>query len=170
MSNNTQSRSVLQDWTQKLSFMQQTVLLTAIRGPDGLRKDSPAKPLLRAYRRTILLSAIEGRALDPYEPGGGSFTAPVLHPEGLRGVMKDFIRGCDEYPHHFLMHVIHAAEIVGYKHPELEVCDIWHGFYVALCQDAHMNPETEAQLDYRLGDNRAQWLATQVTPIGEIVQ
>ena len=165
-------RSVVQAWvTQTLSMMQQTVLLTAVRGPDGLRKESPAKPLLRAYRRDILLSATDGRILsDPTEDGGGSFTGPCTHPEGLAGVMRDFIRGTDEYPHHFLMHVIHAVEILGYKHCDLEKRELWNWFYLALCNDAHMEPESEERLDFRLGDSREQWLETQNTPLGAIVQ
>src|ERR1044072_5121696 len=115
--------------------MQRTVLLTAIRGPDGIEKHSPAKPLLRAYRRTILLSAMDGCVLNYYEPGGGSFTGPI--PKDIHEVMADYIRGTDSYPHHFHMHVIHAAEIVGYKHPSEFIRADWFGFYHALCQDAH---------------------------------
>lgn len=152
-------------------MMQQTVLLTAIRGPDGLGKESPAKPLLRAYRRVILLSAMDGKVLsDPCEEGGGSFTGPCRHPEGLKGGMKDYIRGVDEYPHHFHMHVLHASEIVGYKHPEPDVRKNWIGFYGALCVDAHLQPESEWALDQRLGDNLAGWIESQTTPIGSIVQ
>jgi len=32
-------RSVLQDWVHELTFMQQSVLIAAVRGPDGIRKD-----------------------------------------------------------------------------------------------------------------------------------
>lgn len=164
-------RTVLQDWTHHLTFMQQTVLLTAIRGPDGLRKDSPAKPLLRAYRRAILVSSLDGRPLtSPHAPGGGSFMAPLPAGVTLHHAMADFIRGTDEMPHHFYMHVAHAAEIVGYKHPDADVARDWRGFYLAICNDLHMEPESQARLDYRLGDSREQWLATQQTPIGEIVQ
>ena len=163
------ARSVLQDWVAGLSLMQQTVLLTAIRGPDGLRKESPAKPLMRAYRRVILLSAMDGRALDPYEEGGGSFTGPCTHPDGPRGVMVDFIKGVDEYPHHYLLHVIHATEIVGYKHPDWRVREDWGGFYRACCNDMHMAPETEAEMDRRLGDSRQGWLDAQQTDLGAIV-
>lgn len=164
-------RSVLQDWTHSLTFMQQTVLLTAIRGPDGLRKNSPAKPLLRAYRRIILISSLDRCVFtSPHAPGGGSFMAPLPTEVTLREAMANFIRGADEMPHHFYMHVAHAAEIVGYKHPDRDAGDDWFGFYVAICNDLHMEPETEERLDYRLGDSREQWLATQDTPIGEIVQ
>ena len=166
-----QPRSVMQDWTHRLTFMQQTVLLTAVRGPDGLRKNSPAKPLLRAYRRTILLSSLDGIAFnDPHQEGGGSFMAPLPADVSLFDAMGDFIRGADEMPHHFYMHVAHAAEIVGYKHPNRATAAEWFGFYTALCNDLHMEPEPEERLDYRLGDSREQWLASQRTAIGDIIQ
>lgn len=68
----------LQTYVMQLSFMQQSVLLSAIRGMDGLPKLHAAKKLLKWYRRCILLSAFDRRALtDPFEPGGGSFTGPI---------------------------------------------------------------------------------------------
>lgn len=74
--------TVMQDWTQEISMMQQSVLLTAVRGPDGLPKYHPSKYLLRWYRRCILLSAMDGKVLDnPVEPNGGSFTGPSVHHE-----------------------------------------------------------------------------------------
>jgi len=39
--------TVLQPWVEKLPMMQQTVLMTAIRGPDGLPKYGNVKYLLR---------------------------------------------------------------------------------------------------------------------------
>jgi hypothetical protein len=64
--------SVIQDWAEQLSYMQQSVLIAAVRGPDGIEKDHPVKVLCRWLRRSFLISAFERRALiDPYEPGGG---------------------------------------------------------------------------------------------------
>ena len=72
--------SALQPWLTTIPVMQQTVLLSAIRGPDGFRKFHPVKPLLRWYRRCVLMSAFEGLVLDnPYADGGGSFTGPSIH-------------------------------------------------------------------------------------------
>lgn len=70
-------KSALQDWVMLLPIMQQSVLMSAIRGPDGIAKKHKCKPLIRWFRRCILLSAFEGIAIDnPYHPGGGSFTGP----------------------------------------------------------------------------------------------
>lgn len=166
--------SVLQDWVQELPLMQQTVLLTAIRGPDGIPKYHTVKFLLRWLRRCVLLSAMDRKVLaTPYEPGGGSFTGPSFDAEkqkysaavGLRwqdsmdGLVSDYLRALDELPHHFQMHFMHAAEIIGYQHADDEIRQWWKETYYRLVNDLHLNPETREQLEYRLADNREQWLA-----------
>src|SRR5690606_37672840 len=68
---------VTQSWTHELPMMQQTVLLTAVRGPDGSPKYGAVKMLMRWFRRCTLLSAIDGKALTtPWDNNGGSFTGP----------------------------------------------------------------------------------------------
>lgn len=163
------SNSVTQPWVQGISFMQQTVLLTAIRGPDGIGKYHPCKYMLRWYRRCVLLSAMDGRALtDPAERNGGSFTGPSyeaavrpVHKEWYAPMDKiagDYLRSLDELPHHFQMHFLHAVQIVGFKHPDEVIRSWWAQVYLRLVNDLHLHPESEAELDRRLGDNRAQWL------------
>jgi hypothetical protein len=168
--------SVLQEWVTDLPMMQQTVLITAVRGPDGLPKYHATKFVLRWYRRCILLSALDGKVLtDPAEPNGGSFTGPSVdtaHYEGGRypGApstwsedmdvhVTEYLRSLDEVPHHFQLHLMHAIEIVGYKHPDPGIRRWWHHVYVRLVHDMHLWPETEEQLDQRLGDTREGWLA-----------
>ena len=157
-------RSVLQDWVTELTLMQQAVLLTAIRGPDGLHKNHISKVILRWYRRCILITAFErhvfGYSLeDATQPGGGSFTGP-LDPEihgTLEQVVDEYLRSVDEIPHHFQLHLMHAVEILGYTHPIEEVREWWHVFYLRLVRDAHLNPETLEQMTRRLGDDEGQW-------------
>ena len=167
--------SVIQEWVHGLPMMQQTVLLTAVRGPDGLPKYHPTKFVLRWYRRCILLSALDGAVLtDPVDPNGGSFTGPSLDgwrlkreavrvddpwQAGMDDRVTDYLRALDEVPHHFQMHLMHAVEILGYKHPDEHTRDWWHRVYLRLVHDMHLWPETEDQLDQRLGDSREGWLA-----------
>lgn len=159
--------TVLQSWVSGLTMMQQTVLLTAIRGPDGVPKYGPTKMLLRWYRRCILLSAMDRAVLStPYEIGGGSFTGPSFDQiEGdtswqvvLSYIVGDYLRELDAIPHHFQLHFLHAAEIVGYKHPDGAIRSWWRQTYERLVHDMHLWPETEEQMDRRLGDSRDQWL------------
>ena len=192
--------TVLQPWVSNLTLMQQTVLLTAIRGPDGVPKYGPTKMLLRWYRRCTLLSAMDKAVLtDPLSPGGGSFTGPSVPLAALRSKAHEralaredeaaarwwdltieeaiddqldedgwepllheivglYLRELDAIPHHFQLHLLHAAEIVGFKHPDLRIRGWWLQTYERLVHDMHLWPETEEQMDRRLGDSRETWL------------
>ena len=153
---------VLQEWVMKLTLMQQSVLLTSLRAPDGLIKSHPVKTLSRWLRRCILISAFDRRVLnDPYEPGGGSFTGPcktaTVH--DIDHALQLYIDCGDEIPLHFFFHFMQAAEILGYKHPDSKIRDWWLGVYFRLVAFGHLNPETEDQLDLRLSDNEINWKA-----------
>lgn len=149
--------SVLQSWLDSLTFMQQTVLITALRGPDTLAKYHVSKYLLRWYRRCVLLSAFDKCVLtDPHDPRGGSFIGPI-EAKSLDEVASNYLRSVDEIPLHFHLHLIHAAEIVGYKHPDPEIRQWWHKFYLAAVRDMHLHPESEEELDIRLGDDLEKW-------------
>lgn len=167
-------RSVLQDWTNDLSFMMQSVLICAVRGPDGVRKDHPVKVLIRYLRRSFLICAFDGKVRwSPYELGGGSFTgplhlnhatepdanAPTGHLDKFVGV---YLRHVDELPHHFQLHLMHAAEILGYMHPDGDVRGFWRALYQAIVNDAHLQPETKEQMEKRLGDNETNWRAAEL--------
>lgn len=164
-------RSVLQDWTFGMSFMQQTVLLTAVRGPDGLPKYAGVKFLLRWYRRCILISSLDGEVLtNPHDMRGGSFMGPSYDEHNLYAddtsrwyermsvILSAYLKELDSIPHHFQLHLMHAFEIVGYKHPDPVIRAWFHEAYERLVHDMHLWPETEAQLDARLNDTRAGWL------------
>lgn len=161
------SKSALQDWVVGLTVMQQSVLLGAIRGPDGTPKYHSVKYLVRWYRRCVLVSALDGRTLEtPYEFGGGSFTGPSYEATTLAHdwrprmnmLVDNYLQSVDELPHHYQCHFMHAAEILGYKHPRDDVREWWLSLYLRLVHDMHLWPETEAQLDDRLGDDRSGWL------------
>lgn len=171
--------TVTQEWVGDLSFMQQSVLLSAIRGCDGIAKKHKAKAVVKWYRRCVLLSAFDARALtDPFEPGGGSFTGPIADIEAYRAgqaetrlseydwrcsilqkVADDYVDSRDELPSHYQDHFMHAIEIVGYKHPIPEIREYWHELYLRLARAKHLWEETEAQIDARLGDNFEGWEA-----------
>lgn len=162
---------VIQPWVFNLSFMQQTVLLTAVRGPDGLPKYGGVKMLLRWYRRCILMSSLDGRILrTPHEEGGGSFMGPSYNPalgaqdgwtwrDRMDDVAADYLRELDAIPHHFQLHLLHSVEIVGYKHPDAAIRAWFRDLYLRLVHDMHLFPESEEQLDDRLNDTRSGWLA-----------
>jgi len=163
--------SVLQPWVHDLTFMQQSVLLGVVRGPDGTAKYSSVKMLLRWYRRCILISALDRQILtNPYDVRGGSFTGPSLtgkHYTDMEGqwcnpmdeIVDSYLKDIDAVPSHFQTHFMHAVEILGYKHPDPKIMVWWNRVYVRLVHAWHLFPETEEQMDIRLGDNREGWLS-----------
>jgi hypothetical protein len=169
--------SVLQEWVQELPLMQQSVLLSAIRGPDGQPKYNPTKMLIRWYRRCVLISAFDGRVLEtPYDPNGGGFTGPCFdyaacaHAiatnsvqrwyENMSGVTGQFLRHLDALPSHYIKHFREAIQILGYKHPDTHIRHYWHDVYIRMANDLHLLIEPEEMMDKRLSDNRSNWLAT----------
>lgn len=167
-------RSVVQEWVSHLPMMQQSVLFTAIRGPDGIPKYSVVKYLLRWYRRCVLYSAIHGVILtDPIDQRGQSFTGPSLGEKGWSGllgqegdweegmdrIVTEYLRSLDEMPLHFHLHLMHGSEIIGYHHPIPLVSNWWHKCYVRLVHDMHLFPEAQDQMDDRLSDGEEAWRA-----------
>ena len=66
---------------------------------------------------------------------------------------REFLEtGLDRYPSHWLIHFLHAAEIIGYKHPDTAIRSYWYQFYITGVNALHLNPETEDQLNARLSD------------------
>ena len=169
-----QPRSVLQDWVMILPFMQQSVLIAAMRGPDGVEKNHKSKALAKWLRRCIVISAFDNRALDnPFDLGGGSYTGPsidlkpsLFEPDyhvdwetPMDDVAKDYLKSIDSLPHHYHLHFLHAIEIIGYKHSDLRIRAWWNKTYRRFVHDMHLAPETMEQMDTRLDDNEAKWRA-----------
>lgn len=65
-------------------------------------------------------------------------------------VVLEFLWDIDPYPIHFVTHLAHAVEIIGYRHPQLEIRAGWYDFYLSICKAMHVNPEHLSQLDARL--------------------
>lgn len=175
---------VQQEWALKIPFMQQAVLFAAVRAPDGIRKNHPVKALLRWYRRCVLLAAFEQRVIsDPFELGGGSFTGPFERKHALDAGLEDcggpfewnanraqtfdrmrlvYLEHIDELPHHFQLHFMHAAQIVGVHHNDLDIRTWWWDFYLMIVNDAHLHPETAWEMNRRLSDDRDEWKRREV--------
>lgn len=143
MTETNRPRSVLQSWVEQLGLRHQGLILTAIRGCDTAPKEDASKALTRCYRAATL-NAFVG------DPAKARTFIEAVDVEELAARMDAFRRNLDHYPHHYVMHLIHAAEVVGYKHPEPLLAAIWCGFYIALCQGLHVQPESEVDMDARL--------------------
>lgn len=158
--------SVIQPWVQDLAPMQQTVLLSSIRGPDGIQKYSAAEYILRWLRRCILISAFDnGDVNDSCDPLGDRFKNPNYLKEttevsgtivslwivDMEHHISNYLKEYGTYPEHFTKHFRAAVQILAYKYPDLKIRYWWREFYKTLVKDLHLNPETEEQMDARLG-------------------
>lgn len=163
-------KSVLQDWVTELPLMQQSVLLSAMRNADGVRKGHPQKGLVRWYRRCVVISAFDGRVIyNPWELGGGSYAGPSipavrkLTPDEWPGLMVPivdaFIDARDEMNLHYFAHTMHAFQILGYKHPDDVIRRFWLHVYIRMVECLHLWPEDMEAMNLRLGDNEAGWQA-----------
>ncbi len=133
--------NILKPWTEKLGLRHQGVLMAVIRGCDNAPKEDPAKDLARCIRYVLLNS---------FSDKPSSFIENV-NDEELKRRMVAVLHSHDQYPCHYIMHLLHATEIIGYKHPDEDVGYRWLWFYQNLCKCFHLNPELPEQLDDRLG-------------------
>lgn len=132
--------SVVQDWisNSNMTLKMQTVLLLALRGCDGVQKEDISKKFVRTFRSVILKDA-----------GGGQFMVNDVTPQDL----YDFSKSLDHYPMHWLIHFIHAIQLVGIFHPDNEIRMWFDSMYVKLVEALHFKPEDIDSTERRLQDN-----------------
>lgn len=140
--------SVLQDWVTELPLREQGTLLTAVRGCDL----TPKYPLNSLERRLVgfirwaFMNPADPREVDK-EPGCFFIsTAP-----DLRAVKPSAL---GHYPWHWLSHVMHALEVIGYRHPDNRTRNDAHATYVKLVLSFHLTPESFEQFEARLSEDR----------------
>lgn len=129
---------ILHQWVMDLPEPYQTCLLSAIRGCDlPLAYSEMLVYLVKHYRKTVLnlypcKFIAEGPGPDP-----AACMAQVLKIHEL-------------LPLHYWMHLVQAAEVVGYHHPDSSTKSLWLGFYERACQKLHLPPESFNQLKARM--------------------
>lgn len=140
---------VLRPWVRKLPLRFQGVLVTAIRGCDGAPKEDPSKSLSRMIRRAVLNPA------DPRESlkEGGFFGFSVSR---MLKDTEDLFHSLDQYPLHYVMHLCHASQIIGYCHPKTVYQDLFETIYFTFCLTFHLQPEMFPDMETRLTEDRVQ--------------
>lgn len=139
MGMNTENRCVVKEWVWPLSWKQQVVLLSALRGCDTADKYDMSKPFIRKLRNVVLHN-------------GANEDAEFMTADITNQDIYNFTKSLDKYPIHFILHLIHAAEVVGYNHHDREIADFWCHVYLEFVRAFHMNIETKAENDFRLRD------------------
>lgn len=145
-----ESTSVLQDWVTKLQLREQGTLLTAVRGCDLEPKqwtatgfsDSPGRRLT-AFIRWCFMNPADPREVDI--PGAFFQSKP---PEDFKP--SEF----GHLPQHWYAHAMHALEIIAYRHPNRNIGATAFQLYDRMVRNLHLNLETKAEMDERLGEDR----------------
>lgn len=137
-------KSIIQDWAAELGLRHQGVLVSAVRGCDSAQREDPSKYLVRVFRG-IVLNAHVGDVRK-----AASFMVPFDDDQWDHSE-ADFLRSIDHYPNHWLLHWMHACEIVGYNHPEGVIAMAFLGLYRKLVKKFHLISESKEELDRRLG-------------------
>ena len=125
------------------------MLLTAVRGCDTAPKDDPSKMFCRMLRGTFLVC----HCGDPMKAQSfiESPLVPINNPlDECKSRFTAFRKNLDHYPHHYVMHIVHAVEIIGYYHPDGQIMECFHEFYCQLVKGLHVTLERKDALDRRL--------------------
>lgn len=128
--------TVLQDWMGELSWKQQSVLLTSLRGPDTSRPVN-VKKVAKWLRKITQNDA------DPSTEFMNSTNLPTS---------EELNKELEYCTIHYVCHLMHSLEIIGYNHPNEPIRKIASDYYFGLVRALHLNPETKVQLNTRLED------------------
>ena len=146
---------VLQDWVNTITRRKQGVLILALRGPDGFAKEHANKDIIRTLRACVMNSGREGTAMQLGQAYASDkfMRMDLIADKAIWEITLDkFFSSLDEYNMDFYLHLIHAAEVLGFHHPLFIVKHRWSAFYERACDMMHVNPETKEQFDLRLAD------------------
>lgn len=146
--------NVLQDWTQKISTRQQGVLVIALRGPDGVRKEDAAKPLVRTIRGMVMNAGRTGGPVgDEVWDDDPFMTMQYINNDQIWAVTTTtFFNQWDAYNVHFLQHLMHAFAVAGVHYPDLTPRRRSWEFYERCCRKLHLPPELPQDMVHRLRD------------------
>lgn len=135
--------SVVQPWVSQCTFKQQTVLLTAIRGCDGVSCEDISKKFIKYYRSLVLKNAA------PKDPNN-----EFMDVEIDKDTTTKFVKDIEKYPMHWVMHFLQAIQLLSYYHPNENVRSSWGRLYIGIVRKMALYPETKEQCDERLKDVR----------------
>lgn len=142
--------SVLQDWVMRLPMREQGTLLTVVRGCDeepkawaGAEVVDTAARRLTAFARWCFMNPADPREVDV--PGAFFQTEP---PQPFKASAFGHL------PLHWYSHVMHALEVIGWRHPDPDVRARAYDLYCEMAYGLHLEPETHSQFEERLSEDR----------------
>lgn len=134
-------------WVTELGLREQGTLVTGTRGCDL----APKLPLdsierqLTAYLRWLVGTPYDEREVDSTI---GCFMRSVPPDRSWKA------SELEHYPLHWYAHVMHAFEVVGYRHPDLHHREWCLIIYRRLVHALHLTPETQSEMAGRLDEDR----------------
>jgi hypothetical protein len=143
--------SVLQEWVMNLPLREQGTLLTAVRGCDDEAKTWTATGIayspgrrLTAFIRYCFMVPADIREVGIVE---GAFFMPKP-PSNFKP--SEF----GHLPQHWYAHVMHALEVIAYRHPSLDIQNDAMILYMAMVHNLHLTIETREEMIERLSEDR----------------
>jgi hypothetical protein len=129
-----------------LPLREQGTLLTAVRGCDL----TPKYPLDSVERR--LVGAIRCAFMNPADPREvglepGCFFIPEPPMDWKASELG-------HYPLHWFSHVMHACEVIGYRHPDRDLAFKFITIYERMAGSLHLFIESKNQMIRRLSEDR----------------
>jgi hypothetical protein len=143
--------SILQPWVTRMpSVRHQGVLLASVRNcdvsPKPLRAiDETIDRHLTAYLRWTFLVPADERELDV----PGAFIRRDPPPPGRWKASE-----LGHLPLHWYSHLMHAFQIVGIHHPDIDVRVVCTSIYTEMVRSLHLNPEYPGTMLVRLTEDR----------------
>lgn len=143
-------KSVLQDWVMELPLRFQGALLVAMRGCDLAPKYGPDGEVLKSPERH-LVQWLRWCVMTPADPREVEVPGSFFNWDFPRDLKPSAF---GHYPLHFVMHVVHALEIVAYHHRIRNRREQASELYNRFVHSFHLNPESQEQLWARLTEDR----------------
>lgn len=144
--------SVLQPWVEALPLREQGTLLSAVRGADtepkawddstGYVVDTQARRIV-AWIRWCTLVPADHREVDVIGAFMQSHPPFPFRPSGFAHM-----------PLHWYSHVMHALEVIAYRHPARDECERARIMYLAMVDTLHLRPEGRLDMIARLSVDR----------------
>lgn len=147
--------SVLQDWVMELPLRAQGTLLTGIRGCDTAPKlfEPDANGYLECNETTErqLTAFLRFCVMNPADPREVDIKGAFFKSEAPLVIKVSELM---HYPTHWLMHLVHCFEVVGYMHPDRTTRGMARRIYEKFVDGFHMNEETKDQMLARMNEDR----------------
>lgn len=130
--------TVTQNWMNEIPIRMQSTLILALRGPD-----THNTPNIKSIARWL-----RGIAFKPGNPHNvaefmGHFPERIVE----KGPTAKELEFCSQ---HYYSHLLHALEVVGYRHPDAVIRSFAWDMFSDMCSLLHLPVESKSDFEYRL--------------------